>query len=82
MKGIGLEAARAIEEPDHRGRPLPRRESAVCHGGEGGGGPVPTYRVGRPGMELTCYRCKNKFKVSGELKTGWCPYCGTRLAVR
>lgn len=30
---------------------------------------------------LHCYRCKNNFKVSSELKSGWCPYCGARLGM-
>jgi DNA-directed RNA polymerase subunit RPC12/RpoP len=42
---------------------------------------VPVYRVDTY-TQLTCFRCKNKFKVSSDLKTGWCPYCGSRLAVR
>ena len=41
---------------------------------------VPVYSVESFRL-LHCYRCKNKFKVSSELKAGWCPYCGTRLAI-
>ncbi len=44
------------------------------------GAAVPAYDT-RAFKLLNCYRCKNKFKVSSDLKTGWCPYCGARLAM-
>lgn len=35
---------------------------------------VPVFSMENKKM-LKCWRCKNVFIVSGDLKSGWCPYC-------
>ena len=81
VKGIGSKSFARLKNQITVGALFPAGNQPSATEEKGGGASVPTYRVDTY-MELTCYRCKNKFKVSGELKTGWCPSCGTRLAVR
>jgi competence ComEA-like helix-hairpin-helix protein len=81
VKGIGPKSFARLKNQITVGELFPARKQPPAAEEKGDGASVPMYRVDTY-MELTCYRCKNKFKVSGELKTGWCPYCGTRLAVR
>lgn len=38
---------------------------------------VPVYSVESYKL-LKCHKCKNTYKVSSELKGGWCPYCGEK----
>jgi competence ComEA-like helix-hairpin-helix protein len=42
---------------------------------------IPVYSTAKYRL-LKCWRCKNKFKVSNELKSGWCPYCKEQWAIK
>jgi len=42
---------------------------------------VPIYSVEKY-KPLKCYNCKNMYKVSSDLESGWCPYCGTRWRLK
>ena len=42
---------------------------------------VPVYSTERFTL-VECHSCTNKFTVSHELATGWCPYCDTRWRLR
>jgi len=92
VKGIGPKTLNKFRDKIIAGEPS-KGEVPVPPKAEKGGTPgtpgtqepqeqigVPVYSVENFRL-LHCYRCKNKFKVSSELKVGWCPYCGTRLAI-
>lgn len=81
VKGIGPKSFARLKGQVTVGDLFPDQKRPSGEEKKGSGAPVPMYSVDTY-TQLTCYRCKNTFKVSGELKTGWCPYCGTRLAVR
>ena len=42
---------------------------------------IPVYSTASYRL-LKCWRCKNKFKVSNELNSGWCPYCKEQWAIK
>lgn len=67
-----------VRKAEKQERPVPQ-ESPVPQGSQAPED-VPIYSL-RNFKLLHCYRCKNKYKVSSDLKTGWCPYCGVHLAI-
>lgn len=42
---------------------------------------LPIYSVEKY-KPLKCHNCKNVCKVSSDLESGWCPYCGTRWRLK
>lgn len=38
---------------------------------------IPRYSV-ESCKSFNCHGCKNVYKASSDLKSGWCPYCGVR----
>ena len=42
---------------------------------------VPVYSMEKEQL-IKCWSCKNISRVSSELKTGWCPYCDEKWAVK
>ena len=42
---------------------------------------VPVYST-ESFQTIKCWNCKNVSQVSSELKSGWCPYCNAKWAVK
>jgi competence protein ComEA len=42
---------------------------------------VPRYSVENYRL-FKCHGCKNAYKASSDLKSGWCPYCGIRWRLK
>ena len=80
VKGIGSKTVNKFRDRVTVGAPKKEKEKAPAEVVERKPVEVPVYST-ESYKTLKCHKCKNRFRVSGELKSGWCPYCRTRWAV-
>lgn len=80
VKGIGKKTLDKIKHLIVAGEAKLEEKEAPAEAEEREPIEVPVYSVENYRL-LRCYKCKNQFKVSDELKSGWCPYCNSKWYV-
>lgn len=80
VKGIGPKTFAKFKDKITVGAPQKKKKSKAAAPSSA---PieVPVYPT-ESFQTIKCWNCKNVSQVSSELKSGWCPYCNAKWAVK